>query len=138
MHWMVCSVCYLGCMVVNINALFAEWRITERDYFQILLLGVLSGKEPTSYLFWDIDAVTATFHVLVNTYFFDFRLAVLIGLRALVHLIYLVNFNNFLVFNFPFLLILNNTSLSLDKSPLVIFNVVLPYQLNAFKLPKMV
>ena len=43
MNWMVCSGCYLGCMVVNINALFGEWRITEHDYFQILLLGILSG-----------------------------------------------------------------------------------------------
>ena len=54
------------------------------------------------YLFSDINAVIATFHVLVNTYFLNFRLALLIVLRALVHLIYLVIFNNFLVFNFPF------------------------------------
>ena len=47
MHWMVCSVCYLGCVAVNINALFGEWRINERDYFQLLLLGILSGMEPT-------------------------------------------------------------------------------------------
>ena len=33
-------------------------------YFQILLLGVLPGMEPTRYLFSDIDAVTITFHVL--------------------------------------------------------------------------
>ena len=31
MHWMDCSVYYLGCMVVKINALFAERSITERD-----------------------------------------------------------------------------------------------------------
>ena len=103
MHWMVCSVCYLGCMVVNINVLFAQWRITERDYFQVLLLGILSGMEPTiQYLFSDIDAVKATFHILVNTYFLNFRLVLLIVLRALVDLVYLVFFNNFLVFNFPF------------------------------------
>ena len=103
MHWMVCSVCYLGCMVVNINVLFAQWRITERDYFQVLLLGILSGMEPTiQYLFSDRDAVKATFHILVNTYFPNFRLALLIVLRALVDLLYLVFFNNFLVFNFPF------------------------------------
>ena len=36
MHWMVYSVYYyLSCMVVNINVLFAEWSISERDYFQI-------------------------------------------------------------------------------------------------------
>ena len=33
-------------------------------YFQILLLGILSGMEPTRYLFSDIDAVMTTFHVL--------------------------------------------------------------------------
>ena len=103
MHWMVCSVCYLGCMVVNINMLFPQWRITERDYFQVLLLGILSGMEPTIlYLFSDIDAVKAIFHILVSTYFLNFRLALLIVLRALVDLIYLVFFNDFLVFNFPF------------------------------------
>ena len=56
----------------------------------------------THYLFSDIDAMTATFHVLVNTYFLNFRLAVLIVLTDLVHLIYQAIFNNFLVFNFPF------------------------------------
>ena len=45
----VCSLCYLGCIVVNINALFAEWRIPEWDWFQILLLGILSGMKPTFY-----------------------------------------------------------------------------------------
>ena len=43
------SVYYLGCMVVNIKALFAEWSITERDYFQILLLGILSSLERPIY-----------------------------------------------------------------------------------------
>ena len=61
MHWIVCSVQYVGCMVLNINALFAEQRTTERDYFQILLLAILSSIEPTIYLFSDGDAVTATF-----------------------------------------------------------------------------
>ena len=103
------SLCYPGCMVVNINAIFAQWRIAERDYFQILLLGILSDMEPTSYLFSDIiDAATTTFNVLVNTYFLDSRLALLVVLRALVHVIYLVIFNNFLVFNFPFLISNNN------------------------------
>ena len=37
----------------------------------------------------DINAVTATFHVLVNTYFLNFRLALLTVLRALAHLIYI-------------------------------------------------
>ena len=59
---MVCSVCYLGCMVVNINPLFAVGSITERDYFQISLLGIPSSTETTTlYLFLDIDPVMATF-----------------------------------------------------------------------------
>ena len=60
--------------------------------------------EPTRYLFSDVDAVMVTFHVLDGKHMFQtyFRLALLIVLRALVHLIYLVIFNNFLVFNFPF------------------------------------
>ena len=53
-------------------------------------------------LFSDIDAVMAIFHVLVNTDFLNFRLALLTVLSALVHLIYQVIFNKFLVFHFPF------------------------------------
>ena len=65
MHWMVCSVYYLGCMVVNIDTLFAEWSMTERDYFlRYCWLGFF--QHGTHYLFSDIDAVMATFHVLVN------------------------------------------------------------------------
>ena len=59
--------------------------------------------EPTIYFqISDIDVVMVTFYVLVNKYFLNFRLALLIVLKALVHLIYLIIFNNFLVFNFPF------------------------------------
>ena len=136
MRWMICSVCYLGCMVVNINALFAEWRITGRDYLQILLLGILFVMEPTSYLFSDKDAVTVTFHVLVNTYILDFKLALL--MKTLVHLIYQVIFNNFLVFNSPFFKFWTIIFSSLDKYSLIIFDIVLHYQLNAFKRPKIV
>ena len=50
------------------------------------------------YLFSDIDALTTHFHVLVNTYFLNFRFALLIVLRTLVHLIYLVIFNKFFSF----------------------------------------
>ena len=64
-------VCYLGCMFVNINALFAEWGITEQDYFQILRLGILSGMEYNRYLISDVDAVTATFNVLDRQYIFS-------------------------------------------------------------------
>ena len=62
----------------------------------------------THYLFLDIDAVATTFHGLVNTYLLNFRLTLLIVLRALVHLIYLVIFSNLLVFNFLFLISNNN------------------------------
>ena len=37
---------------------------------QILLLGILSGMKPSRYLFSDIDAVMATFHVLDGKYIF--------------------------------------------------------------------
>ena len=92
--------CYLGCMVININVAFAERRLTELDY---CCLGFFLTWNP---LF--TDAVAANFHVLVNTYFLNFRLALLIVLRSLVHLIYLVIFSNFLVFNFRFLISDNN------------------------------
>ena len=49
MQRMVCSVCYLGCIVIYVNALFSEWRITKRDYFWILLLAIFSGMEPAIY-----------------------------------------------------------------------------------------
>ena len=135
--WSVQYVFFLGCMVViNINVLFAEWRITERDYFQILLLGLVSGMEPTIFINFQIyvdAAVTTTFHVLVNT---QLPLPQLIVLKALVHLIiYLVIFNNFLVFNFPFL-ILNYNFLSPDKYSLLIFDVVLHYERMPLKFLK--
>ena len=77
--------------------LLNKGSITEHDYFvKILLVRTLSGMEPTIFIF------RYTFHVLVNTYFLNFRLALLIVLRALVYLMYLVIFNNFIVFNFPF------------------------------------
>ena len=75
-----------------------------KDHWTWLLSDIVAWDSfwhGTHYLFSDIDAVTATFHVLVNTYFLNFRLALLIVLRAPVHLIYLEIFNNFLVFNFP-------------------------------------
>ena len=40
---------YLNCMVVNRNALLAEWTIIERDYFEILLLGIFSRMKLTIY-----------------------------------------------------------------------------------------
>ena len=77
-----------------------------KDHWTWLLSDIVAWDSfwhGTHYLFSDIDAVTATFHVLVNTYFLNVRLlALLIVLRALVHLIYLIIFNNFLVFNFHF------------------------------------
>ena len=71
-------------------------------------LGFFLAGNPL-YFFSDIDAVAATFHVLVNTYFLIFRLALLIVLRALVDLIQLVIFYKFLVFNYPFFKFENNS-----------------------------
>ena len=82
-----------------------------KDHWMWLLSDIVAWDSfwhGTYYLFSDIDAVTATFHVLVNTYFLNFRLALLIVLRALVHLIHFVIFNNSLDFNFPFLISNNN------------------------------
>ena len=91
-------------------------------------------------LFIFIDAaMTDTFHVLVNKYFLNFRLALLIVLTARVHLIiYLVIFNNFLVFKSHFFLFQTIVFFSPDKYSLFIFDIVLHYQLNAFKIPNMV
>ena len=70
--------------------------------FRYCCLGFFLAWNPL-FIFRYIDAsVVATFHVLVNIYFLNFRLVPLIVLRALAHLIYLVIFNNFLVFKFPF------------------------------------
>ena len=70
--------------------------------------------------------------------FLNFRLVLLTVLRALVHLIYLVIFNNFLVFNFPSINFKQQViSFSLlDTYSLLIFSVALHYQLNTFKIPK--
>ena len=74
--------------------------------FRYCCMGFFLAWNP-QYLFPDRDAaVTATFQVLVNTYFLSFRLpllwlCLLIVLRTLAHLI-LVIFHHFLVFNFPF------------------------------------
>ena len=54
----------------------------------------------THYFVSDIDPVTTTFHVFVNTYFLIFRLALLIVLKAFVYLIYQLIFNKFLLIYF--------------------------------------
>ena len=101
-------------------------------------LGFFLALNPL-YFLSDIDSVAGTFHVFVNTYFLIFRLALLIVLRALVHLIQLAIFNNFLVFNFSFFKFENNSFFpGQPKYSLLIFDVVLHYQLNVFKIPKMV
>ena len=125
MHGMVCSVCYLGCMVVNVNALFAKWRITERDYF---------------YLFSDVDVVMVTFHVLDGKYTFPQlqTCSANCSERFCSSNIpyYFSTTYQFLTFLF---LILNEFPfpwISIPSS--LILDVVLHYQLNAFKIPKMV
>ena len=106
--------------------------------FRCCCLRSFLGMEPTIYFQIYIDAVTASFHVLVNTCFLNFRLVLLIVLSALVHLIYLLIFNNFLVFIFPSINFKQQViafSL-LDTYSLLIFSVALHYQLNTFKIPK--
>ena len=135
MHWIVYLVCYIGGMVVSINALFAKWRITELDYLQILLLGILFGIEPTLY-FQMLMLCDSHFPCFGKyTHFLIFRLVLLIALRIFVHLIYLVIFNSFLVFNFSFQISDNNFFF---PNSLLIFDVVTHYQLSTFKILKMV
>ena len=72
-----------------------------KDHWTLLLSDIVAWDSfwhGTHYLFSDIDAVTVTFHVLV----IHISSILLIVLRTLVNLIYLVIFNNFLVFNCPF------------------------------------
>ena len=138
MQWMVvCSVYYLGCMVVNINALFAEWSITECDYFQILLVWnplfifrcrCCDGHFPGfgKYIFPQLQTcATLVLSTDCNEGSCSSNIVI---------------FNNLLVFNFPFFNFERYFPFpsSLDKYSLLIFNVVFHYQLNAFKSPKMV
>ena len=109
---MVCSVYYLDCMVININVLFAEWSITERDYFQILLLGILSSMGITIFIFgYGCCATTTTLQVLVNTYIFpQLQTFTVNDLPAYLSAdctvgacsSNIVIFDNCLAFNFPF------------------------------------
>ena len=136
MHWMVCSV---------LSRLHGRKHkcafCLMKDHWMWLLSDIVAWDSfwhGTHYLFSDIDVVTATFHVLVNTYFLNFRLALLSVLRVLAHLIYLVIFSNFSVFNFPFLISNNIFLFPGYKFSLLIFDVEFHYQLNVFKAPKMV
>ena len=119
------------------------------DYFQILLLGIRSSMEPTIY-FQILDRCCDGRHFpgfgkYIYIYIYPKHqtctaLVLSAGCAEFSCLPNLVIFNNFLVFNFPFL-ISSNIFLffsSLDKYSLFIFNVVLHYQLNAFKIPKIV
>ena len=138
MHWMVFSVHYLGCMVVvvNKNALFAEWSITERDCFQILLLGILSwnplyifryrccdGHFPGfgKYIFPELQTCTA---LVLSAEFTE-------GSCSSNRLI----FNNFLL---TFLFLISNNNFLFPIATLLIFDIVLHYQLNVFKISKTV
>ena len=95
---MVCSVCYLGCMIIIYMRFLLNEGSLNVTTFRYCCLGFFL-KWNTLFIF---RYMTTTFHVLVNTYFLNFRLALLVVLRALVHLISVVIFNNFSVFNFPF------------------------------------
>ena len=92
MHWMVCSVYYLGWMVVNISELFAEWSITERDVttFRYCCLGFFLAWNPL--FIFRYRCSDGHFPGFVNTYFLRIRLTILwfcllIVLSALVCLI---------------------------------------------------
>ena len=102
---MVCYVHYLGCMVININALLTECSITERDYFQILLLEVFSSMELTIFVFR---------YECPDGHFLGFGKYIFSQLQTCAAFVLsadctegsrssnIVIFHNFLVFNFPF------------------------------------
>ena len=97
-----CSVCHLARLHGRKPKSTFCWM---KDHWTWLLSDIAAWDSfwyGTHSLLSDINAVTTTFHVLVNTYFLSFRLTPLIVLRALVHLIQLVILSKFLVFNFPF------------------------------------
>ena len=137
MHWMVCSVYYLGCMVVNISLLFGEWRITERDVTTFALryccLGFFLAWNPISIL--SCDGYFPGF----GKYIFLQRQTCTVLVLSAEHTECscspnIVIFNNFLVFNFPFFKFrtIISFSQSQGKYSFVIFDVVLCYQLFFF------
>ena len=87
----------------------------------------------TYYLFSDIDAVMATFKVLVIKYVFS-QYRTYTALVVSADCIECSCSHNIVIFN-EFLTVI---SFPLDTYSLLIFDVVLHYQLNAFKIPKMV
>ena len=139
MHLMVYSAYYLGCMVGSISALFAEWSITERNVttFRYCCLGFFLAWNPLfcfryrcchfpgcgKYIFSQLQTCTA--------------LVLFGGYTECSSSPNLVIFNNFLVFNFAFFSFWAIIFFSLDKYSLI-FDVVLHYQLDALKIPKMV
>ena len=134
MHWMVCSVCYLGCMVVNINMLLLNEASLNVTTFRYCCLGFFLAWNPLficryrccdghftgfgKYIFPQGQIWTALFLSADCT---ECSCSPNI-----------VIFNNFLVFNFPFF-ISNNNFLFLEQTKyfLLIFDVALHYQLKA-------
>ena len=97
MHCMVCSVCYLGCVVVNINELFAEWRITEGDLFLISF-----WRHGTHCIFTDIDACENHFLCFGKYIFHHLQICSAVCTEDAYSSNTPSNFSNFLVFNVPF------------------------------------
>ena len=93
--------------MVNINALFAERSIAECDYFQILLLGILSRWNPL-FIFRYADTVTGAGVLYFGKYIFP-QLQTCTALNLFVDCTdvscssNIVIFNNFSFLNFPFL-----------------------------------
>ena len=102
--WMLCSVYYLGCMVVNINALFAEWSITNVTTIRYCCLEF--------FLAW--NALFIYRYRCFDDHFSDFGKYRFPQLQTCFALVLsadctesscsssIVIFHNFLVFNFPF------------------------------------
>ena len=107
----------------------------------MLLLRILSGMESTISFQIATDAVMVIFQVLVKIYFLNVRHALLwlsVGCTGCSFSPNIAIFNNILVFNFPFFNFEQKFNFLLDNYSLFIFDVVLQYQVNASKIPKMV
>ena len=109
MYCVACSVYYLGCMVVNISALFPEWSITERDLttFSYCCLGF--------FLAWNPPFIFRYRYSECDGHFPGFGKYVLLQRQTCTASVLfadctecscspnIVIFNDFIVFNFPFL-----------------------------------
>ena len=127
MHWIVCSVYYLGCMVVTITAIFASLNVMWLLSHIVARVEILSCMEPTLFqvLEWQIYISSRSDLLCFGSVCW---LCIECSCSPNV-----VIFKNFLVFLLSFFYFWTIISFSLDKYSLFIFDVALHYQLDTFK-----